>query len=97
MLFAWVFFRAQTLEQSIAMLRGMLGGSVTGTKSLQSVLLLVVLLPVLIDTVIGRWGTERGWELNLPLPIYGFFLGVMAALLLWLQPMTTAPFIYFQF
>jgi alginate O-acetyltransferase complex protein AlgI len=93
---AWVFFRAQTLEQSTAMIAGMFGFTTAGTGALHPALALVVLAPVTADAILGRWTDLKG-AVTLRRWSTAAALGAIVAVLLWLHPLSSAPFIYFQF
>ncbi|WP_295436827.1 MBOAT family O-acyltransferase [uncultured Thiodictyon sp.] len=99
-LVAWVFFRSQSLDDSLTMLRGMAGiGVGSGQETMPPWVLPAIVLPVIADAVLGRLqaAAPGSWELRLGWPAYAGFTGIAAALFLWLVPLTSAPFIYFQF
>jgi len=99
-LVAWIFFRSASLEDALTMLGRMAGSrALDGQESLPPWLLLAVLLPVIADAVLGRLQARvpGNWVIKLDRRAYAVFVGVVAAICLWLMPLNSAPFIYFQF
>jgi alginate O-acetyltransferase complex protein AlgI len=95
---AWVFFRAQTFEQSATMIAGMFGAEApAGANTLHPALAVVVLLPVVVDAAFGRWNDLRQAGFRPRQWSTAAAVGGLVAVLLWLHPLSTAPFIYFQF
>jgi len=95
-----ILITSQSLDDSLTMLRGMAGiGLGSGQATMPPWVLPAIVLPVIADAVLGRLQTAApgSWELRLGWPAYAGFTGIAAALFLWLVPLTSAPFIYFQF
>ena len=96
---AWVFFRAESFDDSLCMLGAMFGlmSTLQAAQSYAPLMLVLVLLPIIVDTSVGRMSADRQWSVRLPSHLYAVFLGALLAGLLWALPLTLAPFIYFQF
>jgi D-alanyl-lipoteichoic acid acyltransferase DltB (MBOAT superfamily) len=94
---AWIFFRAQGLGQSLAVLGNLVQPSWSGFAAERHLGLALVLAALFAAQLLGAHGRlkERVAASNGPL-----FAGAVAAallLMIWFAPATTAPFIYFQF
>ncbi|MDA0239650.1 MAG: MBOAT family protein, partial [Proteobacteria bacterium] len=104
--FAWVLFRAETMADAIAVLRGMVGlngfdpaASYAGLPWLAVFSLIVLFFPntreiVAGETILDRWriGPVSSWTL----PIVGVF-GCVAVLLVIVKGSSTSQFIYMVF
>ncbi|ESQ13826.1 MAG TPA: MBOAT family protein [Chromatiaceae bacterium] len=98
-LIAWVFFRAESFDDSYHVLGSMFGLSGQAATAAHSspLLLLLVITPIAVDTVVGRIGADKKWQFILPDTLYALFLGFLVAAMVWSLPLTLTPFVYFQF
>jgi len=95
--FAWIFFRAGTLENAGAILRG-LAGLTWGLGNITPILAAVLLAAALLHCVPPRW-FEGGVSLTTRVPFWAQGLA-MAALILLIQTLAgrgSAPFVYGNF
>jgi alginate O-acetyltransferase complex protein AlgI len=94
---AWVFFRAQTFDDSATILAGMAGfDPASALRNYHPLLAVIVVLPVAVDAILGRWVDVRS-AVTLRRWSTAAAVGAAVALMLWLHPLSSAPFIYFQF
>ena len=97
-MFLWVFFRAQSFEDSKTILSGMIG--LRNGLTLQSGQTWALALPlalVALDGTIGRVLEARAGPIAVPRFLYGTAMGLAVALTLFGFVMASKPFIYFQF
>ena len=95
---AWVFFRCQEFHMALEFLAGMFGvrEPIAPTAEMPTYMFAIVLLPLLVDALAGRWHDELPTA-RLHSGRYAALTGCALALALWLIPLTSVPFIYFQF
>jgi alginate O-acetyltransferase complex protein AlgI len=98
---AWVFFRAKTLGQAVAMCRSLFGLAVTTPASDAPAGLMYTPFHVTVFVLAAAlvWGAPNTWaftaRLSLPRAVGAVGLLVLSLLLLWTQ--SANPFLYFQF
>jgi alginate O-acetyltransferase complex protein AlgI len=98
---AWVFFRAKTLGQAVAMCRSLFGLAVTTPASDAPAGLMYTPFHVAIFVLAAVlvWGAPNTWaftaRLSVPRAVGALGLLVLSLLLMWTQ--SANPFLYFQF
>ena len=102
-LFAWVFFRAETLREAVAVIRGVIWWQ-PATEALSApsglwhflLSLVAIAVVVVVDLVQSRWGGEKSL-LRMPLPIrWAIYYAALFAILMFGE-FGGEDFIYFQF
>lgn len=95
---AWIFFRAQNLNDALAIANVWVLGSSTGVKSLPYDDWVLLLLGALaLHWVFSRIDVLDVVEKRMPWPIFAFSYGAALSLAIAFIPMGYRPFIYFQF
>ncbi len=94
---SWLFFRGQTFEDAVEMLRAM------GRSDSPVLLLTPAVLMILVIGYATQWldgeRCERAWNAfaRLPAVVQGLVAAIVVTIILGLGPQGVAPFIYFQF
>jgi len=95
--FTWIFFRASSLENALAILRS-LGALTWSTENLTPMVLAVLLLAAVFHSLPPNWFEySSGWAARAPFWVQGL---AMAALILLIQTLAgrgSAPFVYGNF
>jgi len=95
--FTWIFFRASSLDNALAILRG-LGAGTWSAENLTPLVLGVLLLAAILHCLPPRWFEfSAGWAARSPFWVQGL---AMAALVLGIQALAgrgAAPFVYGNF
>ncbi len=92
---AWIFFRANNFSDAALIVKGLFGFS-AGSESYPLWMIIPILAIILTDILLGRFDlTIRKFSVS-PY-ILAVFLGFIVSLMLWMKPLSSAPFIYFQF
>jgi len=99
--FVWVvgcfaLFRCPNLETFVSLL-GQLGAAEAGSHLRSSLWLLFAVLGGVHLAVRRLRAPLGGLVLQAPAPVFGFALGVASGVALFFTPVSSAPFIYFQF
>ncbi len=95
--FAWIFFRAKTLEDSLAMLRNLFRATTHDFIAGTHLGLALLILMLVASQFLGFYGKLKH-RLNVDRgPKFALAMSVILLALIWFTPGTTIPFIYFQF
>ena len=95
--FAWIFFRAETVERAVAVLSQLLGFTV-GTSNLALPLVLIIALGFIAHWIPDGWfESARNGFVRLPAPVQACVLFVMALGLYFVASSDLVPFIYSRF
>lgn len=92
---AWIFFRSNNFYDALRILQGLCGFN-QGEETLSLIFVPIILFPLFIDSVLGRFKEEVKTFYLTP-ELYAFIVGILLATMLWLKPLNSAAFIYFQF
>lgn len=93
---AWIFFRSKEFADAWQMLLGLCGLRANGVETLSIWFIPLIICPLIIDALFGRFMSEMKVR-PISLDIYAAIIGIFFAFFLWLKPLNTVPFIYFQF
>jgi len=95
--FTWIFFRASTLENALAILRG-LAGLTWGTENLTPLLLGVLVLAAVLHSLPMEWfDLSASWAARLPFWLQGLAMAALVLLIQTLAGRGSAPFVYGNF
>jgi D-alanyl-lipoteichoic acid acyltransferase DltB (MBOAT superfamily) len=95
--FAWIFFRAATLENALVILRG-LGALTWSAGNLTPLVLGVLLLAAVLHSLPARWfEISAGVAARMPFWVQGLALAAMVLLIQTLAGRGSAPFVYGNF
>jgi hypothetical protein len=96
--FAWIFFRAQTFHEALAVLHRLVVSNPLGkTEPLPAIGFVLTVLAVALGHGLGQGRLWQRIADRLPAPVLGASYAGLLILALLLQPGWAPPFIYFQF
>ncbi|MGA3070227.1 MAG: MBOAT family O-acyltransferase [Terracidiphilus sp.] len=95
--FTWIFFRATTLENALAILRG-LGALTWPAENLTPLLLGVLVLAAVLHSLPPRWfDVSAGVAARMPFWVQGLAMAALVLLIQTLAGRGSAPFVYGNF
>ncbi len=94
--FAWIFFRAATLEEAVEIAKTYLTLQSAGTQTLPAIIWPLIAGLAVVHFFANRFKLEDLFRSLRPVPI-AMALGTMAALAIAFTPTGYRPFVYFQF
>jgi len=95
--FTWIFFRATTLENALAILRG-LGALTWPAENLTPLLLGVLVLAAVLHSLPPRWfDVSAGVTARMPFWVQGLAMAALVLLIQTLAGRGSAPFVYGNF
>src|ERR1035441_2489880 len=95
--FTWIFFRAATLENALAILRG-LGALTWPAENLTPLVLGVLVLAAVIHSLPPRWfDVSAGVAASMPFWVQGLAMAALVLLIQTLAGRGSAPFVYGNF